>query len=391
MKIPFHKPYITEDEINAVADSMRKGWLTMGPKTVEFEKRFAEAVGAPYAVAVNSCTAALHLALKCIDLKPGDEVIIPAMTFVATAEVIRYFDAVPVLVDIEGDTHNIDAGKIEEKISGRTRAIIPVHFAGQPADMDEIMALAGKHNLTVIEDAAHSFPASYKGHAVGSIGHITCFSFYATKTITTGEGGMAVTANEEWADRMRVLRLHGISRDAWKRYTDEGTWRYDVIETGFKYNMTDLAAAMGLEQLKKAEMMKEGRCRIAARYSAAFSGQKGLIPYTVRNDRDGAWHLYPLKLDIDVLSISRDQFIEELKERGIGTSVHFIPLPMFSHYGELGYRIEDFPGSRYVFERTVSLPIYYGMNDDEMEYVIESVLDVVGKSAIEAQGHREPY
>jgi perosamine synthetase len=388
LKIPFHKPYITEDEINAVADSMRQGWLTMGPKTVEFEKQFARAVGAPHAVAVNSCTAALHLALKCIDLKPGDEVIIPAMTFVATAEVVRYFDAVPVLVDIEGDTHNMDVSTIERKISGRTRAIIPVHFAGQPADMDEIMDLAGKHNLTVIEDAAHSFPALYKDRRVGSIGHITCYSFYATKTITTGEGGMAVTANEEWAERMRVLRLHGISRDAWKRYTDEGTWRYDVIETGYKYNMTDPAAAMGLEQLKKAEMMKEGRSRIAELYTTAFSEKKGLIPYTVKNDRDCAWHLYPLKLDIDVLSISRDRVIEELKERGIGTSMHFIPLPVFSHYGDLGYRIEDFPGSRYVFERTVSLPIYYGMSDDEVGYVIESVLDVVGEYATEGRIER---
>ncbi|MCL2026522.1 MAG: DegT/DnrJ/EryC1/StrS family aminotransferase, partial [Leptospirales bacterium] len=265
MDIPFHKPYITDDEINAVALCLRNGWLTMGAKTFEFEERFAATVGGKYAVAVNSGTAALHLALCCIDLKAGDEVIVPAMTFVATAEVVRYFGAKPVLVDIEYDTHLMDAAKIRQKITPRTRAIIPVHYAGQPCDMDEIMQIAEKNNLVVIEDAAHAFPAFYKGRPVGSIGHITCFSFYATKTITTGEGGMAVTDNQKWADKMRTLRLHGISKNAWNRYTKNGSWKYDVVMDGFKYNITDIASAIGIAQLEKIDFMTMERQRLSDR------------------------------------------------------------------------------------------------------------------------------
>ena len=377
MEVPFHRPYITEEEIEGVIESLRAGWLTMGPKTIQFERAFGEYVGAPQAVAVNSCTAALHLALRAIGLQPGDEVLVPTTTFVASAEVVGYFGARPVLVDIEPETHLMDVRKMEEKITPRTRAVIPVHYGGQPCDMDEIMALAEQHRLAVIEDAAHSLPAWYKGRIIGNIGHITAFSFYATKTLATGEGGMATTAREDWADQMRVLRLHGISKDAWKRYTAAGSWRYDVIENGYKYNTTDLNAALGLAQLRKVEWMWQERKRIARRYDAAFAGEKGLIPYQVKPDRVSAWHLYPLRLRLEALTIDRDAVAEALKARGVGISVHFIPLYHFSYYRRNGYSAEGYPQSEWVFERTLSLPIFPGMRDEEIEYVIEAVLSIL--------------
>jgi len=376
--IPFHKPYITEEEIENVIDSLKNGWLTMGKKTIEFEERFKSYIGSQHAVAVNSCTAALHLALRVIGIKEGDEIIVPTTTFVATAEVVNYFNAKPVLVDVERDTHLIDVEKIEEKITKRTKAIIPVHFSGQPADMDPIMELAKKYNLFVVEDAAHSLPAWYKGRKIGTIGDITAFSFYATKTITTGEGGMATTDNPEWAERMRILRLHGISKDAWKRYTKEGSWEYDVLENGYKYNTTDINAALGLAQLKKADWLWKRRKHIAERYNEAFKDYEELILYRVKEDRISSWHLYPLKLNLKALKIDRNRFIEELKKRGIGTSVHFIPLYRFTYYKErLGYTPKEFPNSEWVFERVLSLPIYPGMTEEEIDYVIENVVDIV--------------
>jgi len=375
MDIPFHKPYITDDEINAVTTCLRNGWLTMGPKTFEFEERFAAAVGGKYAVAVNSGTAALHLALCCINLEAGDEVIVPAMTFVATAEVVRYFGAKPVLIDIEYDTHLIDATKIQEKINSKTKAIIPVHYAGQPCAMDEIMQIAEKNNLIVIEDAAHSFPAFYKDRPVGSIGHITCFSFYATKTITTGEGGMAVTDNQNWADKMRILRLHGISKDAWKRYTKNGSWRYDVVANGFKYNITDIASAIGIAQLNKVDFLTTERHRLSARYNELFEDKEQFITYKIAKDRKSAWHLYPLKVVIKKSKVTRDELIEELKRRGIMTSVHFIPLYRFSAYDDTG-TFSDYPVCETVFEQTISLPLYVGMKDEDVDAVASTVIDI---------------
>ena len=378
MNIPFHKPFISEEEINEVVDSLKNGWITMGKKTIEFENRFKDYIGSKNAVAVNSGTAALHLALRVIGLKEGDEVIIPSTTFVATAEVVNYFNARPIMVDIEPNTHLIDVNKIEEKITDKTKAIIPVHFSGQPADMDEILEIAKKYNLYVIEDAAHALPAWYKGKKIGTIGDITAFSFYATKTLATGEGGMATTENDEWADRMRVLRLHGISKDAWKRYSKEGSWEYDVIENGYKYNTTDINSALGLAQLKKLEWMWQERVKIAEKYNEAFKDYEELILYRVKNDRVSSWHLYPLKLNLEALKINRNQFIEELKKRGIGTSVHFIPLYRFSYYKKhFDYKPEDFPNSEWVFERIISLPIFPGMKDKEIEYVVENILDLV--------------
>ena len=376
MTIPFHRPQITNEEIESVVDSLKKGWITMGEKTIEFEKQFSRYMGMPHAVAVNSCTAAMHLALKAIGLKENDEVIVPVMTFASAAETVLYFNARPVFCDVNPQTHCILPEDIERKISKKTRAIIPVHYGGQPADIDEIRSLAGG-NIAVIEDAAHSLPAWYKGEMIGRQGDITCFSFYATKTLTTGEGGMAVTSNGEWAERMRRLRLHGISSDAWKRYTAAGTWKYDVVEVGYKYNTTDMNSALGLGQLERVEEMRDARARIAGLYDATFGKCPGILPYCVKEDRISAWHLYPLRLDLEMLAITRDEFIEEMKSRGISTSVHFIPMYHFTYYKNFGLMAGDYPGAEWVFERMVSLPIYPSMTDAEIGYVIDNVIDIV--------------
>jgi dTDP-4-amino-4,6-dideoxygalactose transaminase len=380
MDIPFHKPYITDDEIAEVVDSLKSGWITMGPKTVRFEEEFGSYIGSKHSVAVNSCTAALHLALKAINLKLGDEVIIPTMTFTSTGEVVCYFGAKPILVDVEKETHNIDVSAIEKAITPKTKAIIPVHYAGQLCDMDEIKQIAGSYKLRVIEDAAHSLPAWYKGRKIGTLGDITCFSFYATKTLATGEGGMAVTENDEWADKIRILRLHGISKDAWKRYSNEGSWYYEVIDAGYKYNMTDIQAALGLAQLSKVELMWAMRKEIALKYTKAFEPLKEIITPYIKTDRETAWHLYVIKLNIETLKIDRDKFIEKLKQRGVSTSVHFIPLHKHPFYrNTFGYSSKEFPVAEWIYERIISLPIYPGMTDENVETVIEAVEDVCKK------------
>src|SRR5216683_3900179 len=269
--LPFALPHITQAEIDEVVDTLRSGWLTTGPKTRRFEREFAERVGSPYALAVNSATAAMHLALDAVGLQPGDEVIVPVYTFTATAEVVVYFHAQPVFVDVDPVTCNLDAAQLEKHITSRTRAIMVVHIAGLPAEMDAILAIAKAYNLPVIEDAAHAFPAKYRGQMIGTISDLTAFSFYATKTLTTGEGGMLTTANPEYAERIAMMTLHGISRDAWKRYSAEGSWYYEVLQAGYKYNMTDIAAAIGLHQLASSEWLLEGRRAIARRYTEAFS------------------------------------------------------------------------------------------------------------------------
>jgi len=380
--VPFHFPSIGDEEVRSVEESMRSGWITSGPKVKEFEKSFSEAVGGSNGIAVNSATAALHLALEAIGLKAGDEVIIPTMTFATSAEVVLYFGAKPVLVDIEPDTMNMDPVKVEAAITPRTKAIMPVHFAGHPCDMDRIMAIAHAHNLPVIEDAAHSFPAEYKGKAIGSIGDITCFSFYATKTITTGEGGMSVTNNAKWAERMRIMSLHGISKDAWKRYSAEGSWFYEIIAPGFKYNMTDIAAAMGIEQLKKANLFLEQRKQIAERYTKVISQIENLKCPAERPDVKSAWHLYVIRLGLDNAKFGRDEFMERLKKRGIGASVHFIPLHIHPYYRErYGYKPEDFPVAWDLYQRIISLPLFPGMTEDEVERVIKAVSDTARERA----------
>lgn len=376
--LPFHVPAITEDEIQAVVETMRSGWLTTGPKVKQLEGDFARYVGSRYAVAVNSGTAALHLALDAIGLRAGDEVILPTMTFAATAEVVRYFNATPVLVDCQSDTLNIDPQRIERAITPKTKAIIPVHFAGHPCDMDAIMEIARAHKLAVIEDAAHALPARYYGRMVGTIGDITCFSFYATKTITTGEGGMATTENPEWAERMRLMSLHGISKDAWKRYTAEGSWYYEILFPGYKYNLTDIAAAIGVEQLKKCDAFWVQRQHYATCYGKAFRDVPGISAPQGADCGQHAWHLYVIQLELERLRIDRNHFIELLKEHQIGTSVHFIPLHLHPYYRDLyGYRCEDFPRASAAYDRILSLPIYPRLTSADVQRVIGVVSSLV--------------
>jgi dTDP-4-amino-4,6-dideoxygalactose transaminase len=376
--IPFHIPAIGEDEIRSVVETLESGWLTTGRKAKSFEEDFARYVGCKHAVAVNSGTAALHIALDAIGIREGDEVIVPAMTFAATAEVVLYFKAKPVLVDCQRDTLNLDPTQIEAAINSKTKAIIPVHFGGQPCEMDPILDIAKKHDLRVIEDAAHALPASHHGKTVGTIGDITCFSFYATKTITTGEGGMATTENSEWADRMRMMSLHGISHDAWKRYTKEGSWYYEILYPGFKYNLTDIAAAIGIEQLKKCNEFREARQRIAMNYAKAFADLQEIQVPSCRNNVQHAWHLFVIQLNLERLKINRNQFIEALREKQIGTSVHFIPLHLHPYYRDkFGYKPEDFPNASAVFDRIISLPIYPKMTEGNVRDVIVAVRQIV--------------
>ena len=376
--IPFHKPAIGEDEIRSVVETLRSGWLTTGPKVKKFEAEFASYTGSSHAVAVNSATAALHLALEAVGIKSGDEVIVPTMTFTATAEVVLYLGARPVLVDCRTDDLNIDVDRIEAAISSNTKAIIPVHIAGRPCAMDQILAIAQRHRLRVIEDAAHALPASHRGRKVGAIGDITCFSFYATKTITTGEGGMATTENPEWAKRMRMMSLHGISHDAWDRYTEKGSWYYEVLQPGYKYNMTDIAAALGIEQLKRCNDFYQARRRIAERYNKAFTDLPEIQVPPCGSDLEHAWHLYIIQLKLDRLSIDRHDFIKALNSRRIGTSVHFIPLHLHPFYKQtFSCQPADFPQASATFDRIVSIPIYPTMTEQNVSDVIAAIRSLV--------------
>jgi dTDP-4-amino-4,6-dideoxygalactose transaminase len=304
-------------------------------------------------------------------------VLVPTNTFTATGETVAYLKAKPVLVDIDPTTLNMDVEDAARKVTSRTKAIIPVHLAGQPCDMQEIHALAKHHSLTVIEDAAHALPASYRGTRVGALSEVTAFSFYATKTLTTGEGGMITTANDALADRMRIMRLHGIGRDACKRYTAAGSWYYEVTDAGFKYNLTDVAAALGLVQLRKCDAMSAARHRIAALYTAAFAAHDALETPTLKDDRVSSWHLYVLRIRPERLTISRNEYVDRLREAGISVSVHFIPLHMHPYYQQqYGYRNGDCPKAEAEYERYFSLPIFPGMTDDEISYVINTVLGI---------------
>jgi dTDP-4-amino-4,6-dideoxygalactose transaminase len=371
-------PALGDAEIEAVVQTLRSGWLTTGPKVKAFEADFSRYIGCAHAVAVNSGTAALHLALDAVGVEEGDEVIVPTMTFAATAEVVCYLKARPVLVDCQPDTLNIDPAGTERKITPKTKAIIPVDIAGHPCEFEKILEIARSHGLKVIEDAAHALPAMYHNERVGRISDITCFSFYATKTITTGEGGMATTENLEWADRMRMMSLHGISHDAWKRYTKEGSWYYEVLYPGFKYNLTDIAAALGIEQLRKCDGFWQSRKGIAAIYDEAFADLEEIQTPVRQPDIEHAWHLYVIQLNLECLKVTRSQFIEALREEGIGTSVHFIPLHLHPFYRDtFGYRPTDFPNAASVSERIISLPIYPKMIEADVEKVIGAVRSVV--------------
>jgi perosamine synthetase len=380
--IPFHCADVGEGEAQAAAEVIRSGWLTMGPKTIEFEQKFASYVGAKHAIGVSSCTAGLHLALDAIGLKQGDEVLVPTTTFTATAEVVAYFKARPVLVDVDAVSLCMDPADAERRITAQTRAVIPVHYAGQPCDMEAIQDIAKRHGLRVIEDAAHSLPASYHGVRVGAISELTAFSFYATKTLTTGEGGMVTTDDDALAARIRMMRLHGIGRDAWKRYSAEGSWYYEVLDSGYKYNLTDIQSAIGIVQLAKCDSMNAARGQIAARYNKEFARERALQVPTVVDDRTSAWHLYVLRLNLEEISITRSEMIEKLKERGIGTSVHFIPLHMHPYYQRAyGYCADEFPVATKQYQRYLSLPIFPGMTSSQVDYVIESVLEIIKAAA----------
>ncbi len=375
--LPFSPPTIGEEEIQEVVDTLRSTWISTGPKTKRFESEFASFLGAPGALALNSCTAALHTALKTLGVGPGDEVITTPMTFTASVNVIEHVGARPVLVDVEPDTLNIDPRRVAAAITPRTRVLLPVHYAGHPADLDALRGLAGAHNCAIVEDAAHALPASYKGRLIGSEGNPVAFSFYATKNLTTGEGGM-LAADPDFLAQARVISLHGMSRDAWKRYDAGGSWFYEVLLPGFKYNMTDIQAALGLWQLRKLEGFQRRRREVVSQYDRAFAAEPALELPVTRPDVEHAWHLYVLRLRPDALTIGRDRFIQELTERNIGTSVHFIPIHLHPYYRDkYGFAPDSFPVAYDNYRRMLSLPLNPGLSDRDVGDVIDAVLDVV--------------
>lgn len=375
--LKFSPPCIGEEEISEVVDTLRSDWITTGPKTKRFEKEFTTYLGASGALALSSCTAGLHTALVTLGIGPGDEVITTPLTFAATVNVIEHVGAKPVLVDVEPDTLNIDPRRIEEAITARTRAVIPVHFAGHPVDLDSIYALAECRGLAVIEDAAHALPARYKGQYIGSGKNPVAFSFYATKNLTTAEGGM-LTGDLGFLERARVLSLHGMSQDAWQRNDKIGNWYYEVLLPGFKYNMTDIQASLGLCQLRKLSGFHVRRREVVLAYNNAFRTVEALELPVERPEVDHAWHLYVLRLKEEALRISRDRFMDELKERNIGTSVHFIPVHMHPYYRDkYGFRPEDFGVAHSNYRRILSLPLSSCLDDRDVADVIEVVLDVV--------------
>jgi dTDP-4-amino-4,6-dideoxygalactose transaminase len=378
--LPFALPDIGEEEIAEVIDSLRSGWLTTGPKAKRFEQDFAAFIGGGVeAIAVNSATAGLHLALEAVGINAGDEVITTPYTFTATAEVVRYLNAHPVFVDIDPNTFNIDPAKIEKAITPRTKGIIPVHFAGLACDMDRILKIARKHGLKIVEDAAHALPTTYNRKLIGTFDtDATVYSFYVTKTIATGEGGMVVLKNKEIAERCRVMRLHGINRDVFNRYSStKPSWHYEVVAPGFKYNMTDIAASLGIHQLKKAGAFQKRRSEMAAYYDKAFGDLPVMLPPKAPEGDVHAWHLYILRLG-DEVTVSRDRFIELMAEKGIGCSVHFIPLHIQPYWRDTyNLKPQDFPNALRVYERAVSLPLYTKMTGKDQERVVDAVREIL--------------
>ena len=391
--IPFYKPSIGRGEIEEVVDCLRSGWLTTGPKAKQFEQEFACYLQRQHAVAVNSCSAALHLALEAIGLKAGQRVVVPTMTFAATAEVVNYFNATPLFADCRPGDFNLDvtdaARRIEAALARgeEVAAIIPVHYGGQVGDVAGVRALATRFHLRVIEDAAHCCPAYYRENdsaawkSVGSDAEICCFSFYANKTITTGEGGMACTDSSEHADRMRIMSLHGISRDAWKRYTNDGSWYYEILAPGFKYNLTDLAASVGLHQLRKADWLHERRCERARLYSELLAGLDEVILPTTMPNRIHSWHLYPVRLKLNHHGLDRAAVIEEMRRAGIGTSVHWMPLHMHPYYRQhLGCKEDDYPCAAGLYPEMISMPLYPDLSDEDVVYVCDQLKEILARA-----------
>lgn len=404
LQVPFFRPSLQEQEVNEVVETLRSGWLTSGPRVKRFEAGFAAAVGAANAVALNSCTAALHLAVEALGLKAGQGVLVPTMTFAATAEVVRYQGAIPILVDCDPVTLNLDLDDATRKLKNIQSAhytdsqntkptkvvgIMPVHVGGLMMDLDQLQGFAREHKLWVVEDAAHAFPAGWRRSASrpwqqrsNGSSTVTCYSFYANKTITTGEGGMAVTSNAKLAQRIRMMSLHGLSHDAWGRYSANGNWDYKIVAPGYKYNLTDIAAAMGIHQLGRAEAMRRERETIAMRYCDALAvvEQIELPPHD--ENRIHSWHLFALKLRLRRLAINRDEFVNELKRAGVGCSVHWRPLHLHPYYQKtFGFRAKDFPVATAIWKRVVSLPIFPGMRSDEIEHVISTVKRICARHA----------
>jgi dTDP-4-amino-4,6-dideoxygalactose transaminase len=445
MRIPFYKPSIGPEEINEVIDTLKSGWLTTGPKVKQFEQEFARYLGHARAVAVNSCTAALHLALDAVGVKEGDTVVVPTMTFAATAEVVRYFNAHPLLVDCRKEDFNLDTADADLRIRSalergqRVVALMPMHYGGQIGDVAGARELAQRYQLKIVEDAAHCCPAYYREEGttgprhqgtvrpgargeeqsaesfpgarcpvpasssstlasspfpltpfpltptdgwrtVGSSADISCYSFYANKTITTGEGGMACTQNEAYEHRMRIMSLHGLSRDAWKRFADGGSWYYEIIAPGFKYNLTDIAAAIGLHQVRKAAAFHARRTALAACYAQYLQEVDELILPSVQPNRIHSWHLYVIRLRLDRLKIDRAQFIAELQTRGVGTTVHWLPLHMHPYYREkYGFLPGDFPQASALYPQIISLPLFPDMSEGDVGYVCDAIKDILGR------------
>lgn len=411
-KLPFYKPSLDDAEINEVVSTLKSGWLTTGQKTKQFEADFAAYVAQPHAIALNSCTAALHLAIEALGIQAGDGVIVPTMTFAATAEVVRYLGAVPILADCRESDFNLDIADAERQIQAalkrgqNVKAIIPVHYAGQIGDVQGIQRLAKTYQLKVVEDAAHCCPAYYRDDgapaaktsstqaaprtpqeyfaagwkSVGSLSEVSCFSFYANKCITTGEGGMACTASPELADRMRIMSLHGISRDAWKRYMGEGNWYYEIIAPGYKYNLTDVASAIGIHQLKKSDRFHQRRSQLAEMYHQKLGDLEELILPTVQPNRIHSWHLFVVRLRLDKLNINRADFIAEVTKQGIGLSVHYTPLHFHPYYREqFGYKPSDLPIMERVYPEIFTLPLFPDLQDSDVERIVGSVRELITK------------
>ena len=390
--LPFGMPSIGEEEITEVVDSLRSGWVTTGPKVKRFESAFAEHIGAGHAIAVSSCTAGLHIALTALGIGPGDEVIVPTLTFCSTANVVVHLGARPVLVDV-GDDFNVSPAAIANAISSRTKAIMPVHYSGQACDLQAIYDIARQHNLAVVEDAAHAVGSLYNGGKIGSsslfraltggsvVRSATVFSFYATKNMTTGEGGMIATSDDDLAKKMRLLTLHGMSLDAWKRYSSAGSWYYETVLAGYKANMTDIQASLGIHQLQRLDGFIEVRQRYAEMYDEAFAELPEIKIPVKHPDRNHIYHLYVVRLNVERLSVDRAQFIEDLKARNIGTSVHFIPVHLHPFYRErFGYRRGDLPKAEYLYDRIISLPLYPRMTNADVQDVIAAVAEVARTS-----------
>lgn len=401
MNVPFFRPSISEPAIAEVNECLRSGWLTTGPRVKQFESEFAKFIGAEHAVAVNSCTAALHLAVEAMQLKAGQGVLVPTMTFAATAEIVLYQGGIPILVDCDPVTLNMDfddaAKKLEAARSGALKGapievvgMIPVHVGGLMLDVDHINAFAKQHALWVVEDAAHALPSAYRGDADQAwrmcgenTAAVTCYSFYANKTMTTGEGGMAVTSDPHLADRMRQMSLHGLSHDAWKRFQGNSQWDYQIVAPGYKYNLTDLAAAIGLHQLHRVESMRQERETIAEFFFQRLCDCAELeLPPQLEN-RLHSWHLFPIRLCLDQLSIDRNEFIQCLRERGVGCSVHWRPLHLHPYYKEtLQWQSSDCPTATHVWNRLVSLPIFPGMTESEQEHVVRVVTELCSQYSL---------